>query len=438
MMSKLRIASLLVALFLSGCQTLPYAAVTAPPRVVEVADGSAARASQNARVYDAAVAMVARRFYNRAAQGAAFRLEAAARRGGAVAQPDEAGFYAALNDALKTLDDNHTRVEGPAAVRQARQWRTSATPTFGIQFVLVTHEETGEKRQYVTRVRPDGPAAQAGVQPGWLVRTLNGEPWVGSRVRDDADNIVEFEDHEGRIHQVTMNPVHLGREIGYLTRRPDGVAIIGFSDFDSATVDWLEARLTALKADPPAAIVLNLRGNPGGSQRSLSRILGFFFTERFQFGSTGALDLESRISQIFGFAPTRTRSFRDPWTGALAVVQSNLSASAAEIFAAAIQDCDRGAIVGQQSAGAVVGAQEFWLPDGGLLTVGVAELRTITGKVIEKTGVTPDIAVALTYDDVRTGRDVMLEAAVSAVLAENRSSSDWTTRLCASPAAVEA
>lgn len=431
MMSNLRIAGLLAAVFLSGCQTLPYAAVTPPPRVAEVADGSAARAARNERVYDAAVAMVARRYYNRVAQGAAFRREAAARRAAAVAQPDEAGFYAALGDVLKTLEDNHTRVEAPERVRQAHQWRTTATPTFGIQFVLVTDADTGEQRQYVTRVRPDGPAAGAGVQPGWLVRTLNGEPWVGSRVREDADNVVEFEDHEERIHRVTMNPAHLGREIGYLTRRPDGVAVIGFSDFDSVTVDWVEARLMELRADPPAAIVLDLRGNPGGATRSLSRILGFFFTEQFQFGSTGALDLEGRISQSFGFIPTTTRAFSDPWTGALSVVQSNLSGSAAELFSAAIQECRRGAVVGQQSAGAVVGAQEFWLPDGGLLTVGVNEWRTISGRVLEKTGVTPDIPVAPTYDDVRTGRDVMLETAVAAALEETRSSSDWTARFCA-------
>ena len=438
MMSTLRIASLLMALVLSACQTLPYAGVTAPPNVVTTEDGSASRASMNVRVYDAAVAMVARRFYNRAAQGAAFRTEAAARRDDAIGQPDEASFYVALGDLLQTLTDNHTRVERPEAVRRETQWRTSVAPTFGITFVLGTDEETGEQRQYVTRVRPDGPAALAGVQPGWLVRTLNGTPWAQSRVREDTDNVVGFEDHEGQTHLVTMNPAHLRREIGYLTRRPDGVAVIGFDDFDRVTADWLEAQLLALKADPPAAIVLDLRGNPGGRVKDTARILGFFFTERFQFASTGALDLESRISLIFGFAPTRTRLFRDPWTGALAVVQSNLSASAAEVFAAAIQDCDRGAVVGQQSAGAVVGAQGYWLPDGGLLTVGVAELRTITGKVIEKTGVTPDVLIVPTHDDVRIGKDVMLEAAAAAVIAETRKSSDWTERFCAAPAAAGA
>jgi carboxyl-terminal processing protease len=92
----------------------------------------------------------------------------------------------------------------------------------------------------------------------------------------------------------------------------------------------------------------------------------------------------------------------------------------AEVFSATIRERRRGRVVGQKSNGSVVGATSFKLPDGGQLSVGIVEIRTGSGAVLQGRGVEPDIFVEPTLDDVRLGRDTMLETAVRAVLAGQR------------------
>ena len=90
-----RILHLLVAasLLLAGCASVPWARDDATPEPAQVTDGSAERAALNARVYDAVVRHVVRRFHRREAISD-FRAHAAAQRDAVVAQPDEAGLYA--------------------------------------------------------------------------------------------------------------------------------------------------------------------------------------------------------------------------------------------------------------------------------------------------------------------------------------------------------
>ena len=97
--------ALVAVLGLSACQTLPYANDRTVPPVVEVADASPEREALNARTYDAAVRWVSRRFYKRDFGGVDWTGETASRRAEAVAQPDEASFYRALNATLDLLDD---------------------------------------------------------------------------------------------------------------------------------------------------------------------------------------------------------------------------------------------------------------------------------------------------------------------------------------------
>ena len=106
-----------------------------------------------------------------------------------------------------------------------------------------------------------------------------------------------------------------------------------------------------------------------------------------------------------------SREFTKP----LAVLVDGRSASASEIFCAAVQDYGTGVIVGMQTYG-----KGRCPADGGsgrrtLLKITIAEYYTPSGRSINGTGVTPDVEVEYVYDENDPGRDNQLEAAIEAV-----------------------
>ncbi|HWW11735.1 MAG TPA: S41 family peptidase [Brevundimonas sp.] len=399
-----------MALALSGCQ-----AHHARPDLAAIEDGSPQRLAMNTRVYDDAVRRVSRRHFDRPRQ-AEFRREAQARRAAAIERPDEESFYDALNGALGVLDDDHTNALGPAVVRELEILASGEALHFGFAARLITDAETQERRYYVTSVFENGPAQAAGVQPGWWVKALNGAPWETSRYQD-GDEILVFEDPAGEERVVTLRRAPVRRPIGLVRRRPDGVAVVAFGNFSRRSLDWLKTALTELQADPPSAVLLDLRRNPGGSLGVAPDVVGAFFSEPFRFIQPVHLDLEGRFfATVFRTVPTRTVPFDHGWTGPLAVVVSPDTASAAEIFAATIQDCRRGVIVGETTMGATAMSVDYRLPDGGVISVGIGEMLTFKGRIIEKVGVTPDIVIAPSFEDGRAARDVVLDAAARAAI----------------------
>lgn len=393
-----------------ACSPLPYENPDSIPEVVSLPYGSPERLAMNARLYDAVIRTVELTFYDGTFNGFDFRAEAAARRANAVAQPDEAGFYEALNTTLSLLGDGHTRAIRPTDNLLNKRWRLQTAPTFGFSDNLVRSKATGEAQSFIARVRAGGAAQAAGVQPGWSILSVDGRPWDGRDSRGDREGktyVFKFDDAAGHVHTRTLEAQLMPREVGTATRTADGVLVLRFMSFDAPTADWLENRLAEAQTDRPRAVVLDIRGNGGGETRAGARIIGSFFSESIVIGY---------VRTVLGQHPDRSRPGRVNWDGPLAVVQSSLSASMSEVLSAAIKEQGRGRIVGQTSGGRVVDAVAFALPDGGQLLVGENEFRTARGVVLEGRGVSPDIVVVPTYDDLRHGRDPMLDTAVRAAL----------------------
>ena len=393
-----------------ACNPLPYENPDSLPAVVSLPDGSPERLAMNARLYDAVVRTVELTYYDGTFNGVDFRAEAAARRANAVAQSDEAGFYEALNGTLNLLEDGHTRAVRPTDNLLNKRWRLQTAPTFGFADNVVRSKATGETQTFIARVRAGGAAHDAGVQPGWRILSVDGRPWDERDSWGDREGKTyefTFDDAAGRVHTRTLEARLMPRELGTAMRTADGVLVLRFMSFDAPTADWLENRLAEAQTDRPRAVVLDIRGNGGGETRAGARIIGSFFSEPIVIGY---------VRTILGQHPDKSRPGRVTWDGPLAVVQSSLSASMSEALSATIQEQGRGRIVGQTSGGRVVDTVAFALPDGGQLLVGESEFRTARGVVLEGRGVSPDIVVVPTYDDLRHGRDPMLDAAVRAAL----------------------
>ncbi len=164
----------------------------------------------------------------------------------------------------------------------------------------------------------------------------------------------------------------------------------GEEDFKSSTRD-VHALLEELKTQEVDAVVVDLRNNGGGSLSEANQLVGLFI----ETGPT----VQIRYSGIRnGF--TRAFGDNDPevtYSGPLAVLVNRTSASASEIFAGAIQDYQRGIVLGGQTFGKGT-VQEIIPMDFGQVKVTRSKFYRISGASTQHRGVIPDITFPDFYD----------------------------------------
>jgi carboxyl-terminal processing protease len=108
---------------------------------------------------------------------------------------------------------------------------------------------------------------------------------------------------------------------------------------------------------------------------------------------------------------------RRQYEGPLALLIGPRSGSASEMLAAAVQDHRRGKLIGRMTNGSLLSAEYFPLPDGGQVMVPTKTYLSPNRRRLAGVGVTPDIRVLPTLEEIRAGRDPTLERAVKIVRA---------------------
>lgn len=184
------------------------------------------------------------------------------------------------------------------------------------------------------------------------------------------------------------------------------VAIWKLPAFDLSP-EWVEKQMGRVRGHK--ALVLDLRGNGGGSVETLSWLAGSFFNHDVKM-----LDRVQRD----GTKPMLAKRQADVFNGKLIVLVDVRSASAAEILARVVQLEHRGTVIGDTSAGAVMEAQ--WHRESTGFSMGpvfgfsVTEANLIMkdGKSLEGAGVVPDEILLPTAADLAAGRDPVLAHAI--------------------------
>lgn len=164
------------------------------------------------------------------------------------------------------------------------------------------------------------------------------------------------------------------------------------------------------KARKAGAIVLDLRGNGGGAETTLLRMLGHFFDKDIKMA-----DVKTRKESKPVIAKTRGKN---AFTGKVVVLVDSDSASSAELFARHIQLEKRGVVVGDKTAGAVMRSilRSYEMGNDKLViySASITEADAIMpdGQSLEKIGVTPDEVMIPTADDMAAKRDPVLARAL--------------------------
>ena len=272
--------------------------------------------------------------------------------------------------------------------------------------------EVGVRDGYVRVLRtlPDNPARRAGILAGDILFKVDGEE-VWSLSADEVATKIRGETGS----KVTVTVVRDGKEYSYeMTREVinnvsayveyDGTtAIIHVTRFDEDTGKKVQTMAQEFLKRDIRKVILDLRNNGGGYVSAAADLLSLW------------LDNQTVVMQKslhYGNTETKSSSGKAILRNTKTVVLVNGStASAAEIVAGALQDYGIAQIVGEKTYGKGVVQGLYDLSDGGTLKSTIAEWYSPKERSINKTGVTPDIEVERSYEDINSMRDPQLDKA---------------------------
>jgi len=394
------------AVLLAGTAFACSAAVAQTTTLAETPAPSRDRVRMNARVFDTVWTTVRRQYYDPGLHGVDWNAARETYRPQAVAAPDDRALYRALSTMLDLLDDDHAGAISPAVVRRQDQLRVRRA----VMGVSLARQDGDIWR--IESVRAGSPAAEAGLQPGWVLQTIDGQSWgVDFDVEEGRALQLDLTDEAGALQRISVVPRIMDPIPAFSVdaSRP-GVVVLRVEGFESGLGRWLGQRLAEIS--PETDVVIDLRGNPGGLLLEADAALSCFLPERQEWATRISRNGRPVILSIMPGCGNLDR----PVTNDVALLVDSSSRSAAELTPAALQESGRALVVGEHTAGAVLISQDSSLPDGGRLTLSRADYITAGGVRLEKRGVEPDIVVVRTIDERRAGLDPALDAAI-AVLA---------------------
>jgi carboxyl-terminal processing protease len=357
------------------------------------------------------------------------------------AESDEA-YAAAVESMLAELNDAHTGLMPSLAMNEGCQF--AATREMGGQAVVV---------------KVGGIGNRAGLTVGSVVLTVDGEPVEAALDRIDprltsgsterqrrarafqfllqtdygASREITFETPSGDRLAATLacpaDPAAAAEaqkggdiwdfllpvvERRIVSRRlPSGVGYVRVPTLAVDLVDEFDAALNEMLDAP--GLILDVRGNGGGNSAYGDQMAGRLLSEPFAYGR------DTYVAQLPTRAWRRWMTFRvtprEPvYTGPVVVIMETGNMSSAEQFLISLIDSGRVQTVGRTTGGASGNPTLFRLPGQHNVRFSTANFVRNDGTPIEGVGLTPDVPVSWTVEDVRQGRDPDLEAAEALLL----------------------
>lgn len=283
---------------------------------------------------------------------------------------------------LKTLDP-HSAYIAAKDVQKANEELVGSFEGIGVTFQIL------RDTILVVSAVPGGPSEKVGIMAGDRIVTIDGEEAFGKKVNNEyvtkhlrgkkGTKVVlgirrgkdtELIDYEVIRDKIPLNSINtwfmVDKKIGY----------IKLDKFAQQSVDEFETALNDLKKQGMKSLIFDLRGNSGGYLQT-----AFGLGNEFLGSNKTVVFTEGLKSPKQVFETDKNGEFRD---GRLVVLIDEGSASASEIVSGAIQDWDRGVLIGRRSFGKGLVQRPFTLPDGSQIRLTTARYHTPTGRCIQR------------------------------------------------------
>jgi carboxyl-terminal processing protease len=300
--------------------------------------------------------------------------------------------YAAIDAMTQAVGDTgHTSFETPTELA-AEQSALSGSYA-GIGAVM----DTENGAAVVVSVFHGSPAESAGVRSGDQVISIDGTTTdglslatVAARIRGPAGTTVTL---VLRASGATADrTVHVQRAkitipvVTWAMVPGTHIADIALAEFSTGATDALKAAIADARKAGATALILDLRGNPGGYVGEAVGVASQFLASGVVYQTEDASGTTTKVSVKPGGTAT---------TIPLVVIVDHSTASAAEIVAGALQDAHRASMVGETTFGTGTVLNQYTLADGSALRIGTEKWLTPSGNEIWHHGITPGHVVAL-------------------------------------------
>lgn len=262
----------------------------------------------------------------------------------------------------------------------------------------------------VLRTLPDNPAREAGLLAGDIIYKVDGEEvWslssdeIAQKIRGETGSEVKVTVvRDGKEKDYTMKREAINNVSAYVEY--DGkTAVVTLTRFDNDTGTKVQEMAKKFAEKGIDKVILDLRGNGGGYVNAAQDLLSLWLDGKKMY---------IQKSLHYGNTTTSTASGKAILKGMKTIVLVNSStASASEIVAGALQDYGKATIVGEKTYGKGVVQSLFNLSDGATLKVTTADWYTPNDRSINGAGITPDIEVERSYEDINKMRDPQMDKA---------------------------
>ena len=265
-----------------------------------------------------------------------------------------------------------------------------------------------------------GPSEALGIQSGDKIITIENDTVAGNGIKN-KDVIDKLRGKKGSMvnvgikrfgmydllsfdikrDKIPLNSV----DVGYMI--DEAVGYIKISKFSETTYNEFADKLIELKSNGLEDLIIDLRQNPGGYLVAATNIIDELLGDKRLIVYT-----EGRNHKRSEYKAIRNGIFEN---GRLVVLIDEGSASASEILAGAIQDWDRGTIVGRRSFGKGLVQEQYRLKNGGALRLTVAEYFTPAGRSIQKPyNIGDNKAYAMELNERYKSGELMVEDSIKA------------------------
>ncbi|MGL4400988.1 MAG: S41 family peptidase [Luteolibacter sp.] len=307
----------------------------------------------------------------------------------------------ALEGMLASLDP-HSSFIHPEMARQMQEHK-DLNPELSSLGIALGLRDDGP---YIAAVAPLSPAAAAGVLPGSALLEIDGRATATTEFSELIESL-RLPPGETTRFLLKSPASPLPREVALVHRvvaqrsvaesrfwnTEEGIGYVRLATFGNGCAREMEIALDELEDSGMKSLILDLRQNGGGDLNETVKILGLFLPPGTAVVTTRGREGESAEAMK---TPDRRRRKRDY---PVVVLLNQLSASASELTAGALQDLKRSTIVGEVSYGK--GSVQNVIPMGGgtALRLTIATYHTPSGNTPHREGITPDVPVAIGNTD---------------------------------------
>ena len=291
----------------------------------------------------------------------------------------------------------------------------------GIGVTIVLDEEAGGLR--VESVEADSPAYAAGIQVGDIMLEAEGQKTIelgttGTRdvVRGEEGTTVHLKMQRGdEVFEIDVLRASIKTVVASGRMLDDQIGYVKINNFDARCFEETSACIDEVLEQGAKALIFDVRFNGGGYKDEMVKILDKLLPEGVLFQSedyAGKKESDSSDAACIELP--------------MAVLVNRDSYSAAEFFAAALQEYDWAEVVGEKTCGKGNFQTGFQLSDGSLLNLSIGKYYTPQGRSLTDIGVTPDVEIEyddetyakLYYGQLSDGEDAQLQEAIGILTSE--------------------